>query len=222
MVRTLGFHPNNEGSIPSSLKFISIRTRYKQLNTRFSNKKTFLKRRIHYSLKFASIISPGDLFNFQMSNSLSPTPRKSSGTNKLYVKQSYMLLTWILYLKNLGNRQLSSSRDLNSPSFFVFPKAQKKLTITKSPMAHKTFSQEQYLFKFYILSVSYSTRVDEKVLPVAYPSIPTSSMGGGEPPLSPTPSVNSSLLFILKQRMSFSLNLGTNLFFLKKFTTYST
>lgn len=199
-----------------------MRTGYKQLNTRFSGKKPFLKQQIHYSLKFASIISPGDLFNFQMSNSLSPStpsPRKDI-SNKLYVKQSYMLLTWILYLKNLSNRQLVSAQDFNPPSFFVFPKSQKKLTITKSPMAHKTFSQEQYLFKFYILSVSYSTRVAAKVHSTQPPN--TNSTIGNLPPFSPAPSVNSSLFFILKQRAAFSLNFGTNLFFLKKSATYST
>ena len=102
MVRTLGFHPNNEGSIPSSLKFITnpqpsnlkqVHTKsFKDFKILFFKKPQFLKKNFYYSMKFASIISPGNLLNFQILNSLSFKNKKKT-FNKLYVKQSYMLLT---------------------------------------------------------------------------------------------------------------------------------
>ena len=132
-----------------------------------------------------------------------------------------MVLTWILYLKNSSSNQ-KNFKKLNLPSFFVLPKIQKKLTITKSPMAHKTFSQEQYLFKFYTLVVSYSILM-EKHSPTATGT--TTSVNSTNTIVNTTTkkclSLNSSLLFILKQRTLSPLNLGTNLFFLKKLISYS-
>jgi len=62
---------------------------------------------------------------------------------KLAVKQSYMLLTWIAY---------TAQQHIKS---FTLPKKRKRMTITKSPMAHKTFSQEQFEFIFYKIVVPY-------------------------------------------------------------------
>jgi len=42
-----------------------------------------------------------------------------------------MILMWLTYFNN------------KSRKYIVLPKIRKRLTITKSPMAHKTFSQEQ-------------------------------------------------------------------------------
>lgn len=121
-----------------------------------------------------------------------------------------MLLTWVLYLKTSFNQK--KPKKIGLPAFFVLPKTQKKLTITKSPMAHKTFSQEQYLFKFYTLVVSYSLLMDKSMVPGTLVQTPKTK----------TSSLNSSLLFILKHRALSPLNLGTNLFFTKKLISYST
>jgi len=173
--------------------------------------RTLIKSNLHYSLKFASIISPGSLFNFQITNSFSNT-KKTQNYKKLYVKQSYMILTWILYLKTSLNQNQKKFKKTNLlPSFFVLPKTQKKLTIIKSPMAHKTFSQEQYLFKFYTLVVSYSLFMDKDTA-VNTPNTSKKKIS----------SLNSSLLFILKHRNLSPLNLGTNLLFTKKLISYST
>jgi hypothetical protein len=47
----------------------------------------FIKSKLTYSLKLVSIISPGSLINFSILNSI------NNNNNKLYIKQSYMLLT---------------------------------------------------------------------------------------------------------------------------------
>lgn len=41
------------------------------------------------------------------------------------------------------------------PSIFIYPKKTSKFTHLKAPMAHKTFSQEQFKSKFYFLSTSF-------------------------------------------------------------------
>ncbi len=41
------------------------------------------------------------------------------------------------------------------PSFFIYPFRNYKTTITKAPMAHKTYSQEQFMMRFYKFSISF-------------------------------------------------------------------
>ena len=43
------------------------------------------------------------------------------------------------------------------------PKCTKKITITKSPMAHKTFSQEQLKWEYYKIVIPYKIILNEKV-----------------------------------------------------------
>ena len=41
------------------------------------------------------------------------------------------------------------------PALFIYPRKNYKTTIQKAPMAHKTFSQEQYMIRFYRLSITF-------------------------------------------------------------------
>ena len=66
---------------------------------------------------------------------------------KILVKQSYLLITWIIYNNKCKGR------------YFILPKKRKKYTITKSPMAHKTFSQEQLKWEYNNIVLSYSKKV---------------------------------------------------------------
>jgi hypothetical protein len=43
------------------------------------------------------------------------------------------------------------------PSFFIYPAYKYKTTTLKAPMAHKTYSQEQFIIKYYTLSISFYT-----------------------------------------------------------------
>ena len=74
--------------------------------------------------------------------------------NKLIVKQSYLLLTWLVYIQSRNSAKKSST-----PSFFIQPKNQTKFTHLKAPMAHKTFSQEQFIFKHYTIVVSFKVLI---------------------------------------------------------------
>jgi len=111
---------------------------------------------------------------------------RSNSRNNLLIKQSYLMLTWFSYLKNQNN----SSSD--KVSFFVKPTKKTKYTLTKSPMAHKTFSQEQYVLKFFNLNVSFKVQ----------------SQAGAN-------SVNKSLYVAHLIRNSF-IFFETNLFFLQR------
>ena len=75
------------------------------------------------------------------------------------------------------------------------PKCTKKITITKSPMAHKTFSQEQLKWEYYKIVIPYKIILNEKVS-----------------------SLESFLFFILQHRNSNNkmVSLGTNLINLKR------
>lgn len=74
--------------------------------------------------------------------------KRKTGFSRVLVKNSYILFTWFFYLNTVVNRLGKFNREL-VPSFFIKPKNTSKLTILKAPMAHKTFSQEQYRFRFY-------------------------------------------------------------------------
>jgi hypothetical protein len=74
--------------------------------------------------------------------------------NKVLLKQSYLLISWIHYLcKTPEDINYGITKKL--PSFFIHPYRQSKLTIIRSPLAHKTFSQEQFLNRYYRISVSF-------------------------------------------------------------------
>jgi hypothetical protein len=79
------------------------------------------------------------------------------------------------------------------PSFFVYPIRQSRLTYLKAPMAHKTFSQEQFLTKSYTMSISFNNNFLA----------------------NPINSVNSSIYTILFIRKNLPL-FESNLIFLKK------
>ena len=155
---------------------------------------------VFYSMRFASIIPPRNLANFSLSNSLTQKNTKQSVTkksSKLYLKQSYMMVAWVYYLKFLAADKVKAaknSNDIKTPSFAVLPLKQKRFTLTKAPMAHKTYSQEQYLFRFYFLVLSYKTPSNELY----------------------KLDITNSIFLLLRQREIFNC-FGTNLLFLKRF-----
>lgn len=69
---------------------------------------------------------------------------------KVYLKQSYIILSWFYYL-----RVINSENVLENLKFFVLPVRKQIYTLTKAPIAHKTWSQEQYKFQFYYIRISF-------------------------------------------------------------------
>lgn len=68
----------------------------------------------------------------------------------ILVKQSYLIMTWLYYL-TFTIKQKDEDRVIE---FAFLPIRRKMYTLTKAPMAHKTNSKEQIVFKFYKFKVS--------------------------------------------------------------------
>ena len=126
--------------------------------------------------------------------------RSTGSNNNIYVKQSYVMLTWMSYIREAKKKketnlpQEDSSKNDNQPSFFVHPCRRTRQTFLKAPMAHKTFSQEQFQTKSYTLSISFENTLKDR------------SIVSG---------VNNSLFLALLLRRD-NLPFESNLFFLKK------
>lgn len=72
----------------------------------------------------------------------------SFNEKKKLIKQSYILLTWFYYL-SFSTPIKNNLTKQSSIQIFILPLKKTKFTLTKAPMAHKTFSKEQYLFQCY-------------------------------------------------------------------------
>ena len=97
-----------------------------------------------YNFTFVSLIAPYLLNDLRISNVTSSpsTPGKST----ILIKQSYLLFTWFYYLKTSIMRVGTKNKIIK---FAFLPIRRKSYTLTKAPMAHKTNSKEQFVFKFY-------------------------------------------------------------------------
>jgi len=104
--------------------------------------------KIKYTFCFTSLITPHKITNIRLLNN-PLTPFKSKKSKKIFTKQSYLLMTWLWYIQK---NHTSASK----PSFAFKPTSVHKTTLIKSPMAHKTFSQEQFQFKFFNLVISFT------------------------------------------------------------------
>ena len=141
-----------------------------------------------YSLKFTSFITPNTITNL----SLATTNSHKHNHNKILIKQSYILLIWLLYTKGAYSKFNESQ---HVPSFFIHKITQTKTTKLKTPMAHKTYSQEQFTLKLYTFSITFKSSIHY---------------------LSKCDSVNKSIYSILRFRETFPF-FTTNLLFLKNF-----
>jgi hypothetical protein len=170
---------------------------------------------IKHTLKFGSLFIPSTLKDislfFRSSNRFGDT-LLGKPNKRILVKQSYIFLIWIHFLMNrktsddtitLQQEGASTSSKLTYPSFFIYPFRNYKTTITRSPMAHKTYSQEQFLVRFYRLSVSFNT-------PLIDNNNPNSKFNFLD-------NLNKSFIFVhfLRKNMPY---LGTNMLFLHKYT----
>lgn len=128
-------------------------------------------------MKFSTIYLPSSVKNFRLSLNSTQTktndvnksistgtkPTKNNRFDKILVKQSYLILIWLRYISSsqdsfiYNNNEFGNLENSKVPSFFVYPPRNYRFTLIKSPMAHKTFSQEQFFFKNYRLSISFTS-----------------------------------------------------------------
>jgi len=90
---------------------------------------------------FSSIFNPSCLVNLRILSSSGLISNSNQFKfKKVLVKQSYLLLLWIKYINYENQKQ----------SIICLPrKKSSHFTKNKSPMAQKTYSQEQFTFKMY-------------------------------------------------------------------------
>jgi hypothetical protein len=93
-----------------------------------------------------------------------------------------------------------SGRKVTSrPSFFVQPLNRTRLTLLKAPMAHKTFSQEQYKFQSYNLGVTFNGRPARNI-----PSSVNHSIFAATSARNSDISMETNLLVLARFRLSFA------------------
>lgn len=166
------------------------------------NHTTILKKNIKYSIKLVSIFAPNEASNSSLKINVY-SKGSYAKQNKIMVKQSYLILTWLSYLSKIGSDKKLKTKDpltgeekSSTPLFFVCPLKQTKLTTTKAPMAHKTFSQEQFKFRFYTFNISFNIISNNLTLN--------------------NNSLNKSLYIALLIRLNF-IKFSTNMLLLKRF-----
>lgn len=111
-----------------------------------------------YNFKFVSLISPKFVKSISLT-SLSRGDQSSNTSSKLFLKQSYLLLTWLYYLTFV---QVDGQENKNL-RFAFLPTRKKHYTLTKAPMAHKTNSKEQFMFRFYQLRITFKANFNTQI-----------------------------------------------------------
>ena len=185
----MDFHSNNVGSIPSNLSSMLRKNLHKHLllNKHIRQNVKTSELSTHYTFHFTSLITPHKISNVRLLNT-NLGHNISKKHKKIFTKQSYLLMTWLWYIQK-------SDISKTKPSFAFKPTKLHKTTIIKSPMAHKTFSQEQLQFRFFNLVISFSNKLSPQTTPLT---------------------INQLLYLILSLKSSIPF-VETNFFLLKKF-----
>lgn len=176
MVRTLDFHSKNVGSNPSSPKI--------NINKIFFKENIILKNNVIYSIVLKSLISPYSIKNLNFFIFNLDYKKK-----KILIKQSYLMLTWFYYINAIN---FNTKKKIK---FFIISKRSNLLTLIKAPMAHKSFSKEQFSFYSYTFILSFKASLRDYMK---------------------LDDLNKTLLFVLLSK-KLAPSAETNLIFLKNF-----
>jgi hypothetical protein len=109
------------------------------------------------SYSFISLFNPSSIKNITLYqrnlnvNNTAKSFRSSFRNHKVLVKQSYLMAAWFFYYTN------NTLRTKRVKGFVTLPCRQSKHTALKAPMAHKTYSQEQFIIKYYFLVFTMSS-----------------------------------------------------------------
>ena len=126
----------------SKLRILSVYTKPKNYITRKSVTYVF------YSLFSPSSVNNLSLYlNNSVTSNISNNVEANYRNKRILIKQSYLLLVWLWSSANKQGLKTKSS------GFAFLPKTRSKFTMTKSPMAHKTFSQEQFSIQYRRLAI---------------------------------------------------------------------
>lgn len=102
---------------------------------------------VRYSFRFTSLVPP---LTVSSVNTTDPIALHKA-PKRMLLKRSYLVLSWVSYLTNLGTQRHEHFK----PNIAILPAKRSLYTLTKAPMAHKTNSKEQFMFKFYNFKFSF-------------------------------------------------------------------
>ena len=155
------------------------------------------------SYSFISLFNPSSIKNLTLyqrnvlKNNVSSSLRGSFRNYKILVKQSYLMSAWFYYYS------FGTLKSTKIKGFVTLPCRKSKHTAIKAPMAHKTFSQEQFIIKYYHLSFTVDARSASSDNCMASASINNSALKAGT--FLNFPCFNSTnMLFLYKVRYWFS------------------
>jgi ribosomal protein S10 len=112
---------------------------------------------VNVNYSFISLFNPSSvknltLYHRNLNNTNEANSIRGSFRNyKILVKQSYLMSAWFYYY---ANRTLDTKK---IKGFATLPCRQTRHTAAKAPMAHKTFSQEQFIIRYYFLTFNTRT-----------------------------------------------------------------
>ena len=150
-VRTLDFHSKDVGSIPASLNINGLTPLAKDFIFKKQTTALKVKKSQALSYSYISLFNPSSIKNITLYqrninvNNVAKSFRSSFRNYKILVKQSYLMSAWFYYYSN------NTLRTKKVKGFVTLPCRQSKHTALKAPMAHKTYSQEQFVIKYYFL-----------------------------------------------------------------------
>ena len=96
------------------------------------------------------VITPGSI-NQSLTASAFRNIELCKTSGRVSAKRSYLIFSWLHYLTT---RSLSREIECRV-RISMLPSTQSFYTITKAPMAHKTRSKEQFIFKFYHFVITF-------------------------------------------------------------------
>lgn len=114
-------------------------------------------KRVRYEFRFTSLIAPGSAVESHSSKSELHANR--NGFKRVLLKRSYLVLSWFYYLSLREYQGLPKAKSLPTVRLAILPPKQNMYTLTKAPMAHKTNSKEQFLFKHYNFKFSVTLKM---------------------------------------------------------------
>ena len=115
-------------------------------------------RPVRYEFRFCSLIAPNSL---SVSPITDPSDYKVGRARRVLFKKSFLVSSWIYYLARKDHYQSISIDKANSIKIAILPARQQMYTLTKAPMAHKTNSKEQFLFKYYNFKFSANLKLED-------------------------------------------------------------
>lgn len=153
-------------------------------------------RPVRYEFRFCSLIAPNSLSVSPLTNS---SDYKVGRARRVLFKKSFLISSWVYYLARKDHYQSISIDEASSLKLAILPARQQMYTLTKAPMAHKTNSKEQFLFKYYNFKFSANLKLEDDL---ASSSIKQGALVGKRT-IEQFPSFSTNILFIKYARLSY-------------------